>query len=108
MLPIGLFLVLGCTETPRAKRSGQAMAAAGQAAVPPAAGAPVKANAQQDVPVRASPVAVSPKEPEAPKLDPSIVPVEEDFRAEVERRIDQRTNLEHELSRVAREIAKRQ
>jgi hypothetical protein len=37
-----------------------------------------------------------------------MVPVEEDFRAEVEQRIGRRTDLELELRRISRELAKRQ
>jgi hypothetical protein len=36
-----------------------------------------------------------------------MVPVEEDFRAEAEQRIDRRADLELELRRVARELSKR-
>jgi hypothetical protein len=50
----------------------------------------------------------APDEPATPKLDPSLVPVAEDFRATVEQRIDKRSNLELELERVAREVTKRQ
>jgi hypothetical protein len=109
MLLLGLSLLLGCMEAPH-KRAGQSRPAGDSTAEQKPA--EQKGAAEQPVAVRQTAFAQRPapaaREPEVPALDPSLVPVEEDFRAEAERRIDKRSNLEQELERVAREIAKRQ
>jgi hypothetical protein len=48
--------------------------------------------------------AVQAAPPEPPKIDPALVPVEEDFRKEAESKVDKRTNLEVALERIANEL----
>lgn len=95
----GLLLAPACVDAPREQRSVRKARGEPAAAVPlvpkplPAARARTPRAAAQPV-----------EEP----IDPALVPVEEDFRGEAERRIDRRTDLELELQRVSRELTKRE
>lgn len=46
----------------------------------------------------------APEPSELPSIDPALIPVEEDFRAEAEARIGKRTDLDAELNRIGREL----
>jgi hypothetical protein len=95
----GVLLALACMEAPREQRTAQ-RARGEPAGVAPVAPKPVPA-------ARARPPRPSPQPVEEP-IDPALVPVEEDFRGDVEQRIHRRTDLELELQRVSRELTKRE
>jgi len=96
---VASLFTLACDQNPREQRAPQ------KDRSEPAAAAPVAQKPAPTVRVRAPRPAPQPA-PEA--IDPALVPVEEDFRAEVEQRIDRRSNLELELQRVSRELSKRE
>lgn len=95
----GLFLTFACMEAPREQRAKE------RDHSEPAAAATV---APKPAPKLWARRALPPPQPVAEPIDPALVPVEEDFRGEVERSIDRRTDLALELQRVSRELAKRQ
>jgi hypothetical protein len=96
----GLLLTLSCKDAPPEPRAPRRERSEPAAVAPDA---PKRA-----LPVRARLERLVPAAPVPEPIDPALVPVEEDFRAEVEQRIDRRTHLESELQRIARELAKRQ
>lgn len=91
----GLLLAFACMDAPPERASREKRSE--PAAVAPAVPKTIRPRAPRP-----------PPQPVEEAIDPALVPVEEDFRGDVERRIDRRSNLELELQRVARELAKRQ
>jgi hypothetical protein len=94
-----VLLTLACRETPREQRAPR------EDRSEPAAAAPIARKPAPTLRARALRPA---RQPDEQPIDPALVPVEEDFRGEVEQRIDRRSNLELELQRVSRELTKRQ
>lgn len=93
----GSLLALSCMEAPPERRAPRVERSEPAAVAIPRRPSPT-------VPVRREPPPMPAEEP----IDPRLVPVEEDFRTEVERRIDRRSDLELELQRVERELRERE